>query len=97
MHRPTITILGSVPRYSGTEFLMPADNHVEVLKWLQEEGVTTRFSRRDNRPAIKIRDYFASFCRPGMRVGQTVEVVPMKNGRKGIRAVSLTIFLRDRT
>jgi hypothetical protein len=31
-----------------------------------------------------------------MKVGQTVEVVPTKRGRKSIKAVSLTIFLPDR-
>src|SRR5688500_5628165 len=87
----TLTIIGTVPEFHGSEFIMPADNGDEFYDWLRSNRIDTIVDKVDGKPAVKIRGRFAAQCRPGRKIRYTVERFDRSDGRRirGVKVESL--------
>jgi len=75
------TIFGTVPRFTGNEFLMPSDNGKEFSDWIKSNAITTKFSIVNGHPAAKIRGRFTKACYAGRKIRHIVEVYDRIDGR----------------
>jgi hypothetical protein len=87
----TFTVVGTVPDFTGTEFLLPADNDADFSNWLRTTGVDTSITKLSNKPTVKIRGSLAAECRPGSRIRYTIEAVDRRDGRR-IRGIKVEPF-----
>jgi hypothetical protein len=87
----TFTVIGTVPDFTGREFLMPIDNEAEFSAWLRTNGVDTSITMVRNKPTAKIRGSLAAECHPGSRICYTIEAVDRRDGRR-IRGIKVEPF-----
>lgn len=78
----TFTVVGTVPDFTGREFLLPADNEDEFREWLQSNRIDTFVSLVQGKLGVKIRGNLAAECRPGSRIRYTIEAVDRRDGRR---------------
>lgn len=85
---PRFTVHGIVPKFSGSEFSLPARNWRELLAFWRRARIATRLEFAHGKPSVKVRGEFAARCAPGAGIAYTIETVDRSDGRR-VRAVSI--------